>query len=192
MTARHSCPRAAAAGWPPRVPVRSILAVMAGLAAGLAIPLPGHAQAAEVAQIVPDEHAPRVPDARGRPSRTIAHRVVIQVTQNDPAAMNLVLNNVENLTKYYRDKHETVQIEVVAYGPGIAMFRSDISPVRDRLSVMGLENRSLVFSVCGNTLEKQSKAENKTLTVVPEARIVPAGIARVVELQESGWSYVRP
>ncbi len=36
--------------------------------------------------------------------RTEPHRVVIQVTQNDPSIMNMALNNAENLIKYYEEK----------------------------------------------------------------------------------------
>ena len=61
------------------------------------------------------------------------HRVAIQVDQNDPALMNLALNNVSNLMEYYHSKGEQVQIEVVAYGPGLHMLREDKSPVKDRL-----------------------------------------------------------
>jgi intracellular sulfur oxidation DsrE/DsrF family protein len=49
-----------------------------------------------------------------------------------------------------------------------------------------------VFSGCGNTLNNQSKQEGKEISLVSEARIVQTGIARVMELQEQGWSYVRP
>ena len=118
------------------------------------------------------------------------HHVVIQVSQNDPAVMNMALNNAENLTKYYRDKGEQIDIEVVAYGPGLHMLRSDTSPVKVRLGVLAMDN--MTFSACGNTLNGQAKQEGKEITLVPEARIVPAGIARIMELQEQHWTYVRP
>ena len=118
------------------------------------------------------------------------HHAVIQVTQNDPAIMNMALNNAENLTKYYRDKGEQIEIELVAYGPGLHMLRSDTSPVRSRLAVLAMEN--MTFSACGNTLNAQAKQEGKVITLVPEAQIVPAGIARIIELQEQHWTYVRP
>jgi hypothetical protein len=121
-----------------------------------------------------------------------SHRVVMQVTQNDPALMNLALNNAENLTKFYKDKGEAVQIELVAYGAGLNMVRSDTSPVKDRLAAMMGSMKNVTFTGCGNTLANQSKQENKEITLVPEAHLVPAGIARVVELEEQGWSYVRP
>jgi intracellular sulfur oxidation DsrE/DsrF family protein len=50
----------------------------------------------------------------------------------------------------------------------------------------------MTFSACGNTLNAQTKQEGKEITLVPEARIVPAGIARIMELQEQHWTYVRP
>jgi uncharacterized protein len=120
------------------------------------------------------------------------HHVVIQVTQNDPALMTIALNNAENLTNYYQQKGERLQLEFVAYGPGLHMLRSDTSPVSDRIKRFAEKNKQVTFSGCGNTLNTQSKQENKELTLLPEARIVPAGIARITELQEQGWTYVRP
>ena len=38
------------------------------------------------------------------------HRIAIQVDQNDPALMNLVLNNVSNLTEYYHSKGEQLSL----------------------------------------------------------------------------------
>ena len=109
------------------------------------------------------------------------HRVVIQVTQNDPVVMNMALNNAENLTKFYKDKGDKIEIEFVAYGAGLNMVRSDTSPVKERLAM--LSGKNMVFTGCGNTMANQSKAENKEITLVPEARIVPTGIAQIVELR---------
>jgi uncharacterized protein len=120
------------------------------------------------------------------------HRVVIQVTQNDPAIMNMALNNAENLVKFYKDKGEPLQVEFVAYGAGLNMVRSDTSPVKERLAAIAGQTKNVVFTGCSNTLTRQSKQENKDITLVPEARLVPVGIARIVELEEQGWTYVRP
>jgi len=120
------------------------------------------------------------------------HRVVIQVTQNDPAVMTMALNNAENLAKFYKDKGEPMQIEFVAYGAGLNMVRSDTSPVKERLAAMTSSMKDVTFTGCGNTLTSQSRLENKNITLIPEARILPSGIARVVELEEQGWTYVRP
>ena len=120
-----------------------------------------------------------------------SHRVIIQVTQNDPAVMNMALNNAENLMQYFREKSEPLEIEVVAYGAGLGMMRDDTSPVKERLAVLSAR-KGITFSGCGNTLAKQSTIEKKEISLVPEARLVVAGIARVVELEEQGWAYIRP
>jgi intracellular sulfur oxidation DsrE/DsrF family protein len=122
------------------------------------------------------------------------HRVTIQVDQNDPAVMNLALNNVTNIMDAYKAKGEEVQIELVAYGPGLNMFRDDTSPVKDRLkqiSALSFPSR-IKFSACNITKEGMEKREGHPITIVPEASLVPSGAIRLLELQENGWSYLKP
>jgi len=122
------------------------------------------------------------------------HRIAIQVDQNDPQVMNLALNNVSNIIEYYRDKGQDVRVEVVAYGPGLNMLRDDTSPVKDRLKQLkDLSFPSeLTFSACNNTKQAMEKHEGHAITIVPQAALVPSGAVRLMELQEQGWSYLRP
>jgi intracellular sulfur oxidation DsrE/DsrF family protein len=119
------------------------------------------------------------------------HRVALQVDQNDPAVMNMVLNNATNVIEYYRAKNEDVDVEIVAYGPGMHMLRADTSPVQDRIKKLK-EMGKVQFSACNNTKQNMEKTEGHAISIVPEATIVPAGVVRLMELQEQGWSYVRP
>jgi intracellular sulfur oxidation DsrE/DsrF family protein len=123
---------------------------------------------------------------------TVVHKVAIHVDENDPKRMNLALNNAENITRHYRSKGEAVQIEMVAYGPGLHMFRQDTSPVKDRIAAMSLEYDNMSFAACGNTKRKMSEAAGKDIPIISEATMVPSGVVRLMELQEQGWSYVRP
>ena len=123
------------------------------------------------------------------------HRVVVQIDQNDPAMMNLVLNNVQNMIEYYNGKNEPAQIEVVAYGPGLTMLRDDTSPVKDRLMRMtkdGSFPSNLQFSACHNTMMGMEKKEGHAIPIVAAAKIVPSGVVRITERQEEGWTYLRP
>ena len=122
------------------------------------------------------------------------HRVAIQVNQNDPQVMNLALNNATNVLEYYRGKNEEVEIDIVTYGPGLHMLRSDTSPVQDRLKrlkEMAFPSK-VQFSACNNTKQGMEKTEGKAISVVSDATIVPSGVVRIMELQEQGWSYIRP
>ncbi len=124
------------------------------------------------------------------------HRIVVQIDQNDPAVMDLVLNNVDNLMAYYHDKGEQAEIEVVAYGPGLHMLRADTSPAKVKERIKRMANDSfpsrVVFSACGTTKANMEEKEGHPIAIVPEARVVPAGVVRITELQEAGWTYIRP
>ncbi len=120
------------------------------------------------------------------------HKVAIQVNQNDKAVMDLALNNARNVIDYYKAKGETVAVEIVTYGPGLHMLRADTSPVKDRIAPMALENSNLKFIACGNTQANQSKAEGKPVTLLSEAKVMPSGVVRLMELQKQGYAYIRP
>jgi intracellular sulfur oxidation DsrE/DsrF family protein len=122
------------------------------------------------------------------------HRVAIQVDQNDPQVMNLALNNATNVIEYFRGKNEEVEVDIVTYGPGLHMLRDDTSPVKDRLKRLKelAFPGKVQFSACNNTRQGMEKTEGKPVPIVSDATIVPSGVVRLMELQEQGWSYVRP
>jgi intracellular sulfur oxidation DsrE/DsrF family protein len=125
---------------------------------------------------------------------TKPHRVAIQVDQNDPQIMNLALNNATNVIEYYRARNEDLEIDIVTFGPGLHMLRADTSPVQDRIKRL----RDMVFpgkiqfSACNNTKQGMEKTEGHAISIVADATVVPSGVVRLMELQEQGWSYVRP
>jgi len=121
-----------------------------------------------------------------------AHRLILQVNTDDPAVMNLTLNNATNVTRHFKELGEKVTIEVVTFGPGLHMLRDDTSPIKARIQEMALSMPEVSFKACGNTQEKMHKAENKEILIIPEAKVVESGVVRVIELQEKGWNYVKP
>ena len=122
------------------------------------------------------------------------HHVAIQVDQNDPVVMNQALNNANNVIDYYRDKNEDVDVDIVAYGPGLHMLRADTSPVQDRIKQLKemVFPGKIRFSACDITKKGMEKTEGHAISVVPGATVVPSGVVHLMELQEHGWSYVRP
>jgi intracellular sulfur oxidation DsrE/DsrF family protein len=120
------------------------------------------------------------------------HRLVLQVNTNEPAMMNLALNNATNVAQYYKDLGEKVEIEVVTFGPGLHMLRDDTSPVKSRIKAIAASTPAISFKACGNTQENMRKSEDKDIPLISEATMVKSGVVRVMELQEQGWTYVRP
>jgi hypothetical protein len=130
--------------------------------------------------------------AQSSTAQTKDHGLILQVNTNDPAAMNLALNNAMNVTQYYKDLGEKVKIEVVAFGPGLHMLREDTSPVKARIETMALSTPEISFKACGNTQENMHKAENREIPIIPQAQVVKSGVVRVMQLEEQGWTYVKP
>src|ERR1700722_9131333 len=122
------------------------------------------------------------------------HHIVIQVDQDDKAVMDLALNNAKNVIESYRNQREGVDVEIVAYGPGLNMLRDDTSPVKDRIKQLKEVSfpSNITFSACNNTKQAMEKREGHPITIIPQAGMVPAGVVRIMTLEEQGWSYVRP
>ena len=108
--------------------------------------------------------------------------------------MNLALNNATNVIEYYLGRNEDVGVDIVTCGPGLHMLRANTSPLRDRLKrLKELAFPSKVqFFACSNTRQGMEKTEGRAITVVGNATVVPSGVVRLMELQEDGWSYIRP
>ena len=120
------------------------------------------------------------------------HRLAIQVNVNDPAVMNLALNNVSNVAQYYKQLGQQVDIEVVAFGPGLHMLRDDTSPVKARIKTMSETMPQLSFAACGNTRDNMAKTEASDIPLISQAKVVKSGVVQLMELQEQGWTYLRP
>ncbi len=112
------------------------------------------------------------------------HHVVIQISEGDGFKQRIVLNNVANMLKHYGP--DRVQIEVVAYGPGLRLLFAD-NPNKGRIASM--IEQGVTFSACSNTMGKMHK---KLSDLVDGCRKVPGGVVQIMERQEQGWAYIRP
>jgi len=120
------------------------------------------------------------------------HRLLLQIDSDDVQTMNIVLGNAVNAKKYYDSKSEPLEVEIVAYGPGITMLRDDKSPVKDRIAEALKDVPKMTLSMCNNAKTAAEKREGHAITPISGVQVVPAGIVRVMELEEQGWSYVKP
>jgi uncharacterized protein len=115
------------------------------------------------------------------------HKIVIQVSTDDPRTQKIALNNAVNLQKHYG--MDNIEIEIVAYGPGLGLLTSK-SQQGKRVSSLAIQD--ITFSACGNTMKKVAKKTGKMPKLLEGVEQVSSGIARVMELQEQGFAYVRP
>ncbi len=133
-----------------------------------------------------------VPLAFASASAMEKHRLALQISDNDPVKMNAVLNVAANVSKYYSDKGDEVEIQIVAFNAGLNMLRQDKSPVLERLKSFKQGMPDVSFMACENTLAAMTRAEGKEPPLVDNATRVPAGVVTLIELGEKGWTIVRP
>ena len=79
-----------------------------------------------------------------------------------------------------------VEVEVVAYGPGIGMLKLE-SPVAQR--VADALGQGVKVVACENTLTAQKLVRADML---PNLAYVPAGVVELMRKQQQGWAYIRP
>lgn len=115
-------------------------------------------------------------------------KVVLQISDAIPEKQTLVLNVANNLLNHYgQDK---VDVEIVAFGPGLKLLFADNA---NKARIKSLAAAGVRFSACQNTV-KAMTAQNGGVApaLLPEAQPTPAGIARIVDLEEQGYHNVRP
>lgn len=120
------------------------------------------------------------------------HRLALQISDNDPQKMNTVLNVAANVARHYSGNGEEVEIRIVAFNQGLHMLRSDTSPVKERLAGFAQSMPNVAFNACGNTIAGMTKKEGKAPPLVENAETVPAGVVTLMELDQAGWTIVRP
>ena len=111
-------------------------------------------------------------------------RVVFQVSDADPAKWNLALNNARNVQQDLGK--DNVQIEIVAYGPGLGMLKAE-SKVAARLAE-ALDN-DVALLACENTMKNTKVTKDDMYGGIG---YVLAGVTHIMKRQREGWAYIRP
>ncbi len=115
------------------------------------------------------------------------NKLVIQVSTDDPRTQKIALNNAVNLQKLYGI--DNIIIEIVAYGPGLGLM-TEKSIMASRVTSLAMQD--ITFSACGNTMKKVAEKTGKMPKLLEGVGQVTAGVARIMELQQQGYAYIRP
>jgi hypothetical protein len=115
------------------------------------------------------------------------HKIVLQLSDNDAGKQNLVISVANNLLKFYDP--DKVAIEVVAFGPGIEVLRSE-SPARKQ--VESLIAQGVRVDVCLNTVDTIERETGRRPDIIPGATPVQVGVGQILFLTENGYTLVRP
>ena len=115
------------------------------------------------------------------------HKIALQLSDNDTKKEALVLSIANNLLKAYDP--DKVAIEVVAFGPGIDLLRTENG---NRKMVESLISQGVRFDVCLNTVDTVERETGKRPDIIPAATPVQVGVGQILFLTENGYTLVRP
>ena len=149
---------------------------MSGKASAIPALVAAFALLLSTAIVTPLAHAQQPAPARAK--------VVLQMSEADPAKWNLALNNAKNIQADLGAAN--VDVELVAYGPGIGMLKAD-SVVGNRIDEALAAGVKVV--ACENTMRGQKLTHADML---PKVGYVPAGVVEIMQRQQQGWAYIRP
>jgi intracellular sulfur oxidation DsrE/DsrF family protein len=115
------------------------------------------------------------------------HKIVLQLSDNDPKKQGIVISVANNLLKFYDP--DKVAIEVVAFGPGIELLRPENSY---RKAVESLVAQGVRVDICINTVDTLERESGKRPEFIAAATPVQVGVAQILLLTENGYTLVRP
>jgi intracellular sulfur oxidation DsrE/DsrF family protein len=125
------------------------------------------------------------PLAEPKPSLEAPRRILVALSESDPARANAVFSNIINIQAFYGQ--DLVQLMVVAYGPGVRHLIAAESQVAER--VASLAAYEVEFVACNATLETLGVPPE---AVLPKVAVVQNGLPEIVERQLMGWVVLRP
>lgn len=120
------------------------------------------------------------------------HKLVLQISDNNPQKMNTVLNVAANVSRLYSERGEEVDVKIVAFNAGLHMLRSDTSPISKRIKNFSASMTNVKFHACGNTRAAMQKKSGKDVPIFEFAEVVPAGVVTIMELDTKGYTVIRP
>nr|WP_245313259.1 hypothetical protein [Bradyrhizobium macuxiense] len=138
-----------------------------------------------VAFAAPVAHAQQQPPLQDKPFAE--HKIVLQLSDNDPKKQGLVISVANNLIKNYDP--DKIAVEIVAFGPGIELLKPD-NPNRTR--VESLVAQGVRVDICLNTVDTIERETGKRPEYIPAATPVQVGVAQILRLTENGYTLVRP
>ena len=146
--------------------------------------VPSFTRLLSISMLVVVAGAAALPAADALAQAAAKNRLVMQVSDADPGKWNLTLNNAQNVQKDLGAKN--VEIEIVAYGPGIGMLKAE-SVVGNRIG--DALKGGIKVVACENTMHKDKLTKADMLNGIDYA---PAGVVEIMQRQQQGWAYVRP
>jgi intracellular sulfur oxidation DsrE/DsrF family protein len=116
-------------------------------------------------------------------------RLILQVSDADPAKYTAALDIANNLIKHYQGP-DFVDIEVIAFGKGVEIYFGPENKNSARIS--SLKNNGVRFYVCLNTIDSIQRSTGKRPVLLDGVEGVQTGVAFMLEEIQAGYTHIHP
>lgn len=134
------------------------------------------------------------PSAEQLAGAVLAHeaatRLILHVATNDPAAGQATLARAQAVLEAARAAGRSVDVEIVANGPGLDLLRADVSAQGASLAALQAAHPGLSLVACGQTVQKLRDA-GVTVQLLPGTLVASSALDEIVRRLEQGWTYLR-
>lgn len=110
-------------------------------------------------------------------------KVLFHVSDGNEEHLKTVLDEVENLMKFYRQTHQKARVEVITNGGGLSLVMAGVSPYADRIQRMQKEYSDLTFVACQNTIDRVQQELGLTAKLLPGVVVIDSGVAQIMRRQ---------
>jgi intracellular sulfur oxidation DsrE/DsrF family protein len=118
-------------------------------------------------------------------------KVLFHVSDGQAEHLKTVLDDVEDLMKYYRRSHQEARVEVITNGEVLSLLLAGISPFAERIQKMQKEYHGLTFVACQNTIDRYQEQLGFTAKLLPGVVVIDSGVAQIMRRQHQGWAYIQ-
>ena len=123
------------------------------------------------------------PAVAAAPADSAREQAIFAVSDADPQKWSLTLGNIGNAIDGLGAG--AAEIELVVYGPGIAMLKKD-SPVAERIAAA--QKNGVRVVACQNSMRD---FHLELADLAPGVGVVPSGVVELIRRQHAGYAYVR-
>jgi intracellular sulfur oxidation DsrE/DsrF family protein len=117
-------------------------------------------------------------------------KVLVHVSSAGREALGAALDEIEDLLRESSREHRSLEVEIVANGPGLDLFQASDTLLAPRLAAMRRDYPALSLVACRQTLERR-RARGQPVELAPDVSLAPSALHEVVERLRAGWVYVR-
>lgn len=117
-------------------------------------------------------------------------KVLVHVSSAGREALSSALDEVEDLLRDAAANGRAIELEIVANGPGLDLFRASDAPLAARLAALRRDHPGVSFVACGQTIERR-RAAGQAVELVAGTKVATSALHEVVERLRAGWIYVR-